>query len=241
MNKIQKNELEQLINQNLFIRDIAKKLGYTTQTVSRYIKHYNILRKKYPVKDLKNKQFGRLTVIEYDGQDRHHKAKWKCICKCGKIRSVNAASLLRNLTTSCGCRNTEVKRHNGYKDISAQFFRRIKSEAKQRNINFELTMADIWYQYEKQNYKCFYSGLNLKFDTNCCNRPADQTGSIDRIDSSIGYTKNNIVICHKVINRMKYFLTIKEFIAFCNLIAITHKEDYENCLDHTNRTLLRKI
>ncbi len=43
--------------------------------------------------------------------------------------------------------------------------------------------------------------------------------SIDRINSDLGYTKNNIQLVSAMINRMKSDLTSKEFIDFCSIIS----------------------
>ena len=50
------------------------------------------------------------------------------------------------------------------------------------------------------------------------------TASLDRIDSTKGYTKNNIQWVHKTINKMKNVLHDEEFIQWCNLIANYNKE-----------------
>ena len=47
--------------------------------------------------------------------------------------------------------------------------------------------------------------------------------SIDRINSDLGYTKDNIQLVSAMINRMKSDLTSKEFIDFCLLFQIIIK------------------
>lgn len=44
-----------------------------------------------------------------------------------------------------------------------------------------------------------------------CNYVGDQTNGIDRVDSSIGYTKDNSVPCCKVCNMAKNTLTVEQF------------------------------
>ena len=50
-------------------------------------------------KGLEGKQFGYLTVIEWD-KEKH---KWKCQCKCGNITYVDTNHLNQGHTRSCGC------------------------------------------------------------------------------------------------------------------------------------------
>ena len=47
--------------------------------------------------------------------------------------------------------------------------------------------------------------------------------SIDRINSDLDYTKDNIQIVHKNINMMKGTLDSKTFIYLCNLITFNNK------------------
>jgi hypothetical protein len=47
----------------------------------------------------------------------------------------------------------------------------------------------------------------------------NRTASLDRIDSSKGYTKNNIQWIYKPINSMKRDYTQERFIELCKLVA----------------------
>lgn len=63
------------------------------------------------IKNLINKKFGRLTVIELDYMDKQG-AHWKCICDCPKntITTVCSGHLQSGHTKSCGCYNKEINR-----------------------------------------------------------------------------------------------------------------------------------
>jgi hypothetical protein len=52
--------------------------------------------------DLKNKVFGRLTVIDA-APSKNGDAVWKCKCECGNIINVLAYNLTSGHTKSCGC------------------------------------------------------------------------------------------------------------------------------------------
>jgi hypothetical protein len=62
---------------------------------------------KRSVKDLLGERFGRLTVLERVGSDKHNKAVWKCICDCGNIKNVVSIALISGNTQSCGCYNKD--------------------------------------------------------------------------------------------------------------------------------------
>ena len=50
------------------------------------------------IKDLKNQRFGKLLVIEYNGN-----GKWLCLCDCGNKTIVRSDYLKTGHTQSCGC------------------------------------------------------------------------------------------------------------------------------------------
>ena len=77
-------------------------------------------------------------------------------------------------------------------------FRHYKKDAKKRGLIFELTYNEF---LKLINGVCYYCGGNGY--------------GIDRLDSSFGYLKDNVVPCCSVCNRMKYTYTEDEFIEKC--------------------------
>ena len=67
--------------------------------------------------ELVGKQFGRLTVqgvenyLNKDGKKKGYQAR--CKCSCGGTKIVQISSLLKGLTTSCGCYRREVEKDLG--------------------------------------------------------------------------------------------------------------------------------
>lgn len=112
----------------------------------------------------------------------------------------------------------------GSEKIIHRFFTSKKySAAKQKHI-WNITKEFLWYLYTNQNKKCALSGIDIYFPQT----PKDyNTGnynlSIDRIDSNLGYTEDNVQLVHKDINLMKLDLSMKDFLYFAKLI-------YENNL-----------
>ena len=64
-------------------------------------------------------------------------------------------------------------------------------------------LKEIW---EKQKGKCTYSKVNLNLTTTGINDPI-YTASLDRIDSSIGYVKENVQFISIMMNHMKNNMT----------------------------------
>lgn len=68
-----------------------------------------------PRLDLIGKRFGRLVVISYKGVEKE--TVWLCRCDCGKEVAVIHSRLTGGKTTSCGCKQDEVRRENFRKHI----------------------------------------------------------------------------------------------------------------------------
>lgn len=112
---------------------------------------------------------------------------------------------------ACKLGLAKPKRVNPYQFLSCGFMNNIISGAKSRNLIFDITERDILFQYDKQNYKCALTGQPIELYKNA----KEITGSVDRIDSSKGYTVDNIQIVHKLANRIKSNLSDHEFFELC--------------------------
>ena len=83
------------------------------------------------------------------------------------------------------------------KDLK-ELYNHLKSSAKKRKIPFSLSMADM---YEISfPISCPVLGLELKFNTGIQD---DSSFSFDRIDSTKGYSINNIIVISQKANRIK--------------------------------------
>jgi hypothetical protein len=100
-------------------------------------------------------------------------------------------------------------------------FRVWKYGAKHRGLEFSLTFNDI----ESLPQMCYYTQIPLTVEPN-----HNHTLSLDRVDSSKGYIKDNVVFCCSFINLMKGKLSYEQFINACRNIVIIHdgrKINYE--------------
>lgn len=171
--------------------------------------------------DLSNQIFGYLKVVNL-----HHLNKgayWNCLCKCGKEKVILASRLKNGQTKSCGCYNREQSSKLNYKGstyITGREFTKIKQQAKIRNLSFDLTIKYIEQLYEKQNFKCSLSGIKIEFDSRTPHKNKKYgNASIDRINSSKGYTEDNIQIVDKNINIAKMSMSQQEFIDMCKRVS----------------------
>lgn len=92
---------------------------------------------------------------------------------------------------------------------SRTLYNRLKSSAKKRNIPFDLTICDI--NTLSFPLTCPILGIPLKHNRG---KPQDDSFSIDRKDSSLGYTADNIVVISYKANRMKNNGTLDELKLF---------------------------
>lgn len=80
--------------------------------------------KEKHTRDLQGQQFGELTVLEKTNQRKDGSVVWHCQCSCGKQCDVDAHSLQRGSTKSCG-HLIGKNFMEGAKDISNQRFGRL--------------------------------------------------------------------------------------------------------------------
>lgn len=88
---------------------------------------------------------------------------------------------------------------------------------------FTITPEDMYDLWDKQQGLCAYSKLPLN---NIANHL--QLASLDRIDSSIGYTRSNIQLVCTAVNKMKQNLTEEQFLNFCGLITNEKRKNTQN-------------
>lgn len=169
--------------------------------------------------DLTGKKFHMLTVIGL-AKSRKKKTYWQCKCDCGKNKDIRATAIIEGYNKSCGC-SQHLK--GGYKELSKHYIYSIEYNAKRRGMEFNLTMKELWDIFEKQEKKCALTGLKISLIHNKNNRKKYQTASLDRIDSSKGYTIDNVQWVHKRVNAMKNNMTEEEFFKLCKLVHLRNK------------------
>jgi hypothetical protein len=168
----------------------------------------------------KEQRFGKYEVIDgnviMDGE-----AKVFCVCDCGDIHNVACYTLLKGTSKGCKlCTQSRPKELNpawrGYGNVPGKKLSRIIKGAKNRNIEVNIDIKFLSELYEKQNGKCYYTGLLINFD--------DGSASLERVDSKIGYEESNVVWVHKNVNIMKRDLTYDDFYNVCRLVVENKKE-----------------
>ena len=98
----------------------------------------------------------------------------------------------------------------------------IRSRAKIKNIEFDITAKDLTDLAEQQQLKCALTREVLTFITG--KGRVMTNASVDRIDSNKGYIKNNIQLVSLQANTLKNILSMDELFLLCERILRTKNE-----------------
>ena len=144
--------------------------------------------------DLTGKKFGRLTVIEFYGINKHGHSIWMCKCDCGNTAIVASSDLRSGRTLSCGClwreRIVEAKTTHGmshsevyaeYKDMKNRCY-----NEKAHNYDYYggrgIKMCDRW----RDDIREFYN------DVSTLSNFGKEGYTLDRINNDGDYEPENV-------------------------------------------------
>jgi hypothetical protein len=81
--------------------------------------------------------------------------------------------------------------------------------------------------HKKQNCCCALTGWPITIaDTIAEDMAGESTASLDRIDSTKGYTKENVQWVHKLVNRAKWNLEESQFLILCQAVIQHHQATF---------------
>jgi len=173
-------------------------------------------------------KYGRLTAIAHRGKDHRNKHLWLCKCECGNEKVVVSDNLSSGKSNSCGCLKAEFLSNSGFqfrgiKDRENAVLKVQYSHLKRRNtkIDSKNKVIDFFTFKELSKSKCKYCGLehSKEIEDRLSERSEGKKLSnnvikingIDRVDSGIGYTKENSVACCKFCNFAKHTMSKDDF------------------------------
>lgn len=150
-----------------------------------------------------SKTFNYNTII-YSGQ-----------ATCYKHGLHNNWNKVRNVINNkyyLSCRECISERNKRYR--KENFIKFMVKAAKSRGFECNITESDVQRKLEEQEFTCALSGIRFSDDL----KP-----SLDRIDSSKGYIKNNIQLVLHEINTMKSNFDENRFIELCKAVYKNNK------------------
>lgn len=117
----------------------------------------------------------------------------------------------------------------GYGNIYSTYWSVLISNAKNRKIDFNLSIKDSWDLFVKQEGRCALTGLPIQFRRSSKDKSSNQTASLDRIDNNIrNYNMDNVWWLHKNVNRIKFKLSVDRFLELCHKITNYRTQKMEN-------------
>ena len=145
---------------------------------------------------------------------------------CGEMQSYlrkNYAQLSLEQKKECKkCSNArpENNSHKGwYKGVlRASFVHKYKTGADLRNIEWDIEFDELADILIEQDFKCALTGLPISA------YEVQNTASLDRIDSNLGYISGNVQWVLAEINMMKQSYSLDRFIELCSAVANHTKE-----------------
>lgn len=142
------------------------------------------------MEDITGKKYGKLTVIEQSGKDKHNNILWKCQCECGNVTSVSGYRLRNGVVKSCGCFRKEFPakrfrrhglRHHPLYVIWVDMRRRCETEKDCRYKDYGgrgISVCEEWHDFQIFYNWAIKAGYKEEL-------------SIDRIDNDENYTPQN--------------------------------------------------
>lgn len=123
-------------------------------------------------------------------------------CMCKKCRSIQRKERMQEWSLAQHLHNHGVKSKTG----------------KKTNEGYQLSVEDIEEILERQNYKCYYTGFDFSNTDYMLSNKLTKP-SLDRLDSSKGYTKENTVVCTWFSNTAKNDQSESDFVKMCYQVA----------------------
>ena len=146
---------------------------------------------------------------------------------CNKIWMVTPKTIWKGAKGHSSCYHKIIRqKYCNHYEMNGSYYNRIINSAKQRNIEFNVSIEYLYGIYIIQNKKCNLSGLDIKI----CNPhdKNDNSASLDRIDNTKGYLVGNVQWLHKDYNRFKLDLKQKKLIEMCHTVSEYQKSKTES-------------
>lgn len=176
--------------------------------------------------DLTGKTFGKLKALHID-TTTSGRIRWIFQCECGCKKSIQGRHVTHGKITSCGCdqhgSGKKSKSWKGYEDISGKYWNQLIRNAKERDLIFSLTLDKAWDIFLRQDKKCALTGTPISLQH-------PKTASLDRIDSTKGYTENNVQWVHIEVNFLKTNLPESKLFYWCQKIIDHQNEKSTNAV-----------
>lgn len=210
------------------VKEIAKERNVTPATIFNYLKAYGIETKNGKPTELLTRE-----VLE----DMYVKQNMS-VGEIAKSLGIKSATSVKNRLAELGIKKRKrtysksVKDHlatlwQGHGDISGSYWCSVRNSAKTRGLSLDVGIEDAWAKWQEQGGRCALSGVSIhlvRIRQRALDGLEEQTASLDRIDSELGYVVGNIQWVHKRVQRMKMDTSDADFVYWCSLVAAHNLE-----------------
>jgi len=175
-------------------------------------------------RELIGQRIDRVTVVDFLGADKHDKLIWKVRCDCGTKYECVTSYLRRCKRKGRMACNGCLRKMEDEEWFWSYRIAEMRSNAKTRKLEWALSDEDARAIMEKA---CTYCGSppaerSRNRQDKARSTVKGRAGSIDRVDSSLGYVVSNCVPSCDLCNQMKSDLTVLNFINLCRRIYTKH-------------------
>lgn len=168
-------------------------------------------------RNLVGQTFNKLTALSLVRRTNGIYYLWQC--ECGNTKEIRGIAVSRGDTKSCGCLHGEICRANSLPEGLALIRTVIcyyKRNAEKRGLLFCLSEDECIALLKNSCTYCGRVPYNTITKKKCIGELT--YSGIDRKDSSLGYTKDNVTSCCKECNMAKRELSVKQFTELITMI-----------------------
>jgi uncharacterized protein YacL (UPF0231 family) len=160
----------------------------------------------------------------------------KCSSAHGKLwRSINKEKVTKSAKTNY-LKNKEKRimasmdryyNNDKFFSVMANY---LKQSAKRRNLPYDLDQVFLRELYFKQNERCALTGIEFNFIKIVSSYRRPFLPSIDRIDSNLGYIKNNVRLVCTIVNLALNDFGDEAFDKICRAYVKLNDEQIKNSI-----------
>lgn len=145
-------------------------------------------------------------IVDIDSEQKQYTLE---CTRCGSARVVTFVTIHNVIRSKESCAKCRLGRWGKVGGAREAHFSRLKTLAKQRGKDWTLTLDEF---SRLIGDTCFYCGSLGTERKSWDGKSTEILCGIDRVDSSFGYTAENIVPCCGVCNRAKHTMSQQEFL-----------------------------
>jgi hypothetical protein len=143
--------------------------------------------------DMVGKQCGDWTVLCKYGRDADKRVTWLCRCVCGTEKAVSGHNLRHGHSLGCGCTK---------KGLRLRPYEALYNSIARENPDKEILLSYEDFVNFTKTTICIYCGEEVSWTEFHLVKNGSRY-NLDRKDNSLGYSKNNCVVCCGRCNRVK--------------------------------------